>query len=62
MAKAKDLTELLNNSCSTRKYFVSLPVKLQMHLHDYYTSICTFEQLLFTADKLNQPVHSNRFK
>lgn len=62
MSKSRDLAELLNNSSSTRRYFVSLPVKLQIHLHDYYTSICTFEQLLFTVDKLNQPVYSNRFK
>lgn len=43
--KAKNLHELLQNSTSTRRYFTSLPVDLQMILHTYNDSIYSAEML-----------------
>lgn len=46
----KNLNELLAKSSSTRKYFISLPVWLQIKLHNVNDYIHTAEQLRITAD------------
>lgn len=55
-----DLHELINGSASTRAYFLSLPVPLQMKLHGYSDSIhsafslrkaAEYEILLYEREK-----------
>ncbi|WP_294146327.1 hypothetical protein [uncultured Clostridium sp.] len=46
---AECLSELLRKSSSTRRYFVSLPVWLQLLLHEEHDSIRTASQLHITA-------------
>lgn len=48
----KDLIDLLSKSSSTRGYFVSLPVWLQLGLHEHHNNIKTAAQLHITADIL----------
>lgn len=45
-----DLHELINGSASTRAYFMSLPVPLQMKLHGYNDNIHSACQLRRTAE------------
>lgn len=45
MPKAKDLHSLINNSVSSRQYFMSLPVQMQINLHTYNSSIRTQQDL-----------------
>ncbi len=45
--KYNNLHELINNSMSSRRYFLSLPVEKQMRLHD-----C--DSLIHSADELHR--------
>ncbi len=54
---AQNLSELLSISSSTRSYFVSLPVWLQLLLHKEHSNIRTSAQLHFTADILIKQEH-----
>lgn len=49
---SKNLTELLMKSSSTRSYFVSLPIWLQLLLHKEHEYIHNASQLHLTADIL----------
>ena len=40
-----DLQELIQNSRSSREYFLSLPVKTQCRLHDYHEHVHSAAQL-----------------
>lgn len=40
-----NLNRLIEGSNSTRRYFLSLPVKMQLALHDYNDDIHTAEDL-----------------
>lgn len=50
MMKYKDLQDLLSRSSSTRQYFLSLPVPLQLTLHKYNSYIHTAADLHLKAD------------
>lgn len=50
----KNLNELLAKSSSTRSYFVSLPVWLQIQLHNKNDYIHNAEQLHIIADILSK--------
>ena len=52
----RDLLELLEKSSSTRKYFLSLPVDMQLKMHAFNSSIRTAEQLRRYVD-LTSSVH-----
>lgn len=54
---ADNLEDLLKNSSSTRHYFVSLPVWLQLILHKEHANIRTAAQLHVTADILLRQIH-----
>lgn len=41
----KNLHDLINNSSSTRQYFLSLPSKMQMSLHEHNNYIHTAHEL-----------------
>ncbi len=43
------LHDLINSSSSTRRYFLSLPVEMQMSLHEHNTYIHTAEELHHTV-------------
>jgi len=47
-----DLKSLLEGSRSSRKYFLSLPSKIQYKLHGYNSSIHSLEQLHSLSDSL----------
>ncbi len=48
----QNLSELLSRSSSTRKYFISLPVMMQMLLHKEHNDINTAAKLRWTVDVL----------
>lgn len=50
--KYKDLQELISHSSSTRRYFLSLPVTLQLTLHKCGAYIHTAADLHLQADIL----------
>ena len=50
--KYQNLTQLINKSHSCRKFFMSLPVELQMELHKYGEYIETAESLRRTAAEM----------
>lgn len=52
-----NLSALLMGSTSTRAYFVSLPVWLQIQLHENHNYICTAAQLHYVADILRKQKH-----
>lgn len=52
-----NLSALLFGSTSTRTYFVSLPVWLQILLHEEHNYISTAEQLHRIADILQKQKH-----
>lgn len=41
----RNLNDLLNHSASSRQYFLSLPVEMQLQLHQYNDCICHLHQL-----------------
>lgn len=43
--KYENLDQLIRGSSSSRRYFMSLPVEMQLALHQHGDSICTAEQL-----------------
>ncbi len=43
--KYGDLQQLIRESSSTRRYFLSLPVEMQIELHSQNAYICTAEAL-----------------
>lgn len=53
----KNLNALLSYSTSSRQYFLSLPVELQLQLHQYNDSIYTLQQLHQYAYLLDQKNH-----
>ena len=53
----KDLSALLSQSSSTRKYFVSLPVWLQMELHESHNYINNAGKLYVVSDILKKQAH-----
>lgn len=55
----KSLNELVKNSSSTRKYFLSLPVDMQMALHECNDYIHTAQELrthVFAIENYNHHV------
>lgn len=50
--KYKDLKDLITNSSTSRQYFLSLPVPLQLALHEYNACIHTAADLHLNADIL----------
>lgn len=52
-----DLPTLLQNSSSTRTYFISLPVWLQSLLHEKHSYIHTAAQLRQIAETLEAQKH-----
>lgn len=57
--KYTNLQELLAHSSTTRQFFLSLPISLQLILHDYNSSIHTAADLHLYADILSvQSLHS----
>ncbi len=50
MSRPNNLRELLQRSSSTRTYFVSLPVEMQIRLHEQGEHIRSAEQLHRTAE------------
>lgn len=59
--KYNNLQDLLSHSSSTRRYFLSLPVPLQLALHEYNDYICTAADLHIKADIIQKysPVSQN---
>ena len=51
---AQNLADLLNKSSSTRSYFVSLPVWLQVLLHEQHSYIHTAAELHLISDILQK--------
>ena len=51
--KADDLHDLIRHSSSTRRYFLSLPVGMQMDLHEKNEHIRTAEELHRFVDYLS---------
>ncbi|HJD23247.1 MAG TPA: hypothetical protein H9694_03780 [Firmicutes bacterium] len=49
-----NLHDLLENSSSTRRYFLTLPVPLQMELHRYDEAVHSAAQLHCLADGLEK--------
>lgn len=49
-----DLHDLISHSSTTRQYFLSLPVPLQLALHEYNTYIHTAADLHYCADIVQQ--------
>lgn len=56
--KYKDLQDLILHSSSTRKYFTSLPVPLQIALHEQNDYIFTAAQLHLRADLIQKYNHA----
>lgn len=52
--KYADLQDLINHSSSTRQYFLTLPVPLQLVLHKYGSYIHTAADVHFYADSLQK--------
>lgn len=48
--KYHDLQDLISHSSTAREYFLSLPVPLQLALHEHNASIHTAAELHFRAD------------
>lgn len=53
-----DLQELINHSSSTRHYFLSLPVAMQVSLHEQNDYIHTAAELHMRADMLEKYQHA----
>lgn len=52
-----NLQSLIRNSSSSRKYFLSLPVDMQMELHrqnEYIHSAQQLHSLVYSIDNMNQ--------
>jgi len=49
-----DLNSLIQNSASSRKYFLSLPVELQIEIHQYNNHIHSLQQLHYYVDHLKK--------
>lgn len=54
MAKSKSLSELIELSSSSRRFFLSLPVKTQMSLHSVDKEINTAQELHRYANLLER--------
>jgi len=52
--KASSLKELIEQSSSTRQYFLSLPVEMQLSLHERNDYIHTAYELRVHAEYLNK--------
>lgn len=48
------LTQLLSDSADSRRYFMNLPVELQLELHKYNDSVRTAHELREKVETLNQ--------
>lgn len=48
----KDLNQLIRKSGSSRKYFLSLPVDMQMKLHEHNDYIHTADELHRRTDEI----------
>jgi len=62
--KDNNLQDLISHSSSSRRYFLSLPVSLQLALHAHEEYICTASDLHLRADmleKYNHAVKNTRF-
>lgn len=53
-----NLTQLLSDSADSRKFFMNLPIDLQLELHKYNDSVRTSRELRDMAETLN---HSKRY-
>lgn len=53
-----DLQELINHSSSSRRYFLSLPVAMQLSLHEQNAYIHTSAELHLRADMLEKYQHA----
>ncbi len=54
----KNLNELICKSSSSRKYFLSLPVSIQIELHKYNEYIHSANQLHIKADMVRLNLHA----
>ncbi len=52
--KYKNLQDLILHSSTTRQYFLSLPVSLQLALHEQNAYIRTAADLHFYADRIKK--------
>lgn len=52
--KYRNLQDLILHSSTTRQYFLSLPVPLQLALHEQNSYIRTAADLHFYADRMKQ--------
>lgn len=62
--KYNNLQDLISHSSSSRRYFLSLPVSLQLVLHEQGDYICTATDLHLRTDmleKYNHAVKNTRF-
>ena len=50
----KNLTRLISEHRDSRRYFMSLPVELQLKLHRRSENIHTPQQLFSSVDELNE--------
>ena len=50
----ENLHDLINNSSSTRRYFLSLPVSMQLALHERGEYIHTAQEVRIHADAIMQ--------
>lgn len=60
----KNLHDLISRSASTRDYFLSLPVSVQLALHEHNDYIHTAAQLhnkAYAAEKYNHAVEISKF-
>jgi hypothetical protein len=51
------LNELIKNSSSTRRYFLSLPVEMQIALHEHNAYIHTAQELRHHASAIEDYMH-----
>ncbi|MCH5298909.1 MAG: hypothetical protein J1E96_04010 [Ruminococcus sp.] len=55
--KYKDLTQLISDSASSRRFFLSLPVEMQLSLHSRNDSVHTAEELREMVHSINRENH-----
>ena len=51
------LTQLLSDSSSSRRYFLNLPVEMQLELHKYNDNVRTAHELHEMVEALNRDKH-----
>ena len=57
----KNLTELLSDCKDSRRYFMNLPVEMQLELHKYNDSVRTSGELRDKVEAINREKHYDAF-